>query len=181
MILVCYDFDATVEGNIERAMMREELTRKPFYAKMMTQSVYYLPESMASLETVRGWATSTNAEIFVFGNVNATIADKQKMAKQYVSHLRGLVNEMKDIAKIVRRDLFDFEETDFDDPKVNLRGWHTKVSGIENRYEELRKAINRVGDEDDELDLDMMTVYINNLKARFERVKEMKERAGKRK
>lgn len=172
-ILVCYDFDATDEGNIERALMRNELTGKPFYAKMMTQSVYYLPESMASLETVRRWAKSKNANIVVFGNIDANIDDRRKLAKGYVRFLKDLVEETKEIAIRIKDDLQEFEEN-IDDPETTLRGWHTKVSGITNRYEELRKAINRVGDKKDELHLEMMSAYIEKLQIRYERVKEMK-------
>ncbi len=175
MILVCYDFDATDEGNIERAIMRNELTGKPFYARMMTQSVYYLPESMQSLETVRRWAKSKNAEIIVFGNVDADLNDRKKLAKGYVRFLRDLVKEMREIAKMVKNDLQEFEDN-IDDPDQTLRGWHTKISGITNRFEELRKAINRVGDDDDELDLQMMDAYIERLQKRYDRVKEIKSR-----
>lgn len=175
MILVCYDFDDTDEGNIERTLMRNELTGKPFYAKMMTQSVYYLPESMASLESVRKWAKSRNAEIIVFGNVDADLHDSTKLAKGYVRFLKELVKEMREIAKSVKNDLQDFEDN-INDPNQSLRGWHTKISGITNRFEELRKAINRVGDDDDELDLEMMDAYIERLQKRYERVKEIKSR-----
>lgn len=175
MILVCYDFDDTNEGNIERALMRNELTGKPFYARMMTQSVYYLPESMASLETVRRWAKSRNAEIVVFGNVETDLRDRTKLAKGYVRFLKDLVQEMREIAKSVKKDLQEFEEN-IDDPDSSLRGWATKISGITNRYEELRVAINRVGDDDDELELEMMSAYIDRLQKRYDRVKEMKSR-----
>ncbi len=175
MILVCYDFDATDEGNIERTLMRNELTGKPFYARMMTQSVYYLPESMSSLDTVRRWAKSKNAEIIVFGDVHTDLQDKKKLVKGYVRFLKDLVIEMREIAKTVKNDLQDFEEN-IDDPDQTLRGWHTKVTGITNRFEELRKAINRVGDDDDELDLQMMDAYIDRLQKRYERVKEIKSK-----
>ncbi len=132
-ILVCYDFDATDEGNIERTLMRNELTGKPFYAKMMTQSVYYLPESMASLDNVRRWAKSKHANIVVFGNIDANIDDRRKLAKGYVRFLKDLVEETKEIAIRIKDDLQDFEDN-IDDQKKTLRGWHSKVSGITNRY-----------------------------------------------
>ena len=175
MILVCYDFDATDEGNIERALMRNELTGKPFYARMMTQSVYYLPESMASLDTVRKWAKSKVAEIIVFGDVDADLHDKQKLAKGYVRFLKDLVKEMREIAKRVKNDLQDFEDH-IDDPDASLRGWASKISGITNRFEELRKAINRVGDDDDELDIEMMSAYIERLQNRYAKVLAIKEK-----
>jgi len=178
MILVCYDFDATDEGNIERALMRNELTGKPFYARMMTQSVYYLPESMAPLENVRKWAKSKNAEITVFGNVDADLHDRKQLAKDYVRFLKDLVKEMREIAKSVKNDLQDFEEN-IDDPDQTLRGWHTKISGITNRFEELRKAISRVGDDDDELDLEMMSAYIARLQTRYAKVLAIKEKQRK--
>ena len=178
MILVCYDFEATAEGNIERTMMRDELTRKPFYANMMTQSVYYLPESLASLETVRRWARSKSADIRVFGNIDATIADRKKMAKDYVRYMRDLVSEMKQIAKRVKKDLQEFEEN-IEDEDETLRGWHSKISGITNRYEDLRKAINRVGDDDDELEMEMMASYVKTLEERYNKVKVMKAKQKK--
>ena len=175
MILVCYDFEATDEGNIERTMMRKELTRKPFYATMMTQSVYYLPESIATLDTVRRWATSKSADIRVFGNIDATIADRKKLAKDCIRHLKDLVSEMRMIAKSIKKDLQEFEEN-IEDKDTTLRGWHTKISGITNRFEDFRKAVSRVGDDDDELDLEMMASYIKTLETRYERVKLMKAR-----
>lgn len=175
MILVCYDFNSTDEGNIERTIMRNELTGKPFFARMMTQSVYYLPESMASLDTVRRWAKSKNADIRVFGNIDATIADRKKLAREYVRYLKDLVAEMKEIAKSVKKDLQEFEEN-IDDKDETLRGWHSKISGITNRFEDLRKAVNRVGDDDDELELEMMASYVKTLETRYDRIKLMKAR-----
>ena len=175
MILVCYDFEASNEGNIERTMMRNELTGKPFFARMMTQSVYYLPESMATLETVRRWAKSKSADIRVFGNIDATIADRKRLARDYVRYLKDLVSEMREIAKRVKKDLHEFEEN-IEDEDATLRGWHTKISGITNRFEDLRKAVSRVGDDDDELELEMMASYVKTLETRYERIKLMKAR-----
>lgn len=173
MVLVCYDFQATDEGNIERTMMRNELTGKPFYARMMTQSVYYLPESIASLDTVRRWAKSKSADIRVFGNIDATLADRKRLAKDYVRYLKDLVSEMRMIAKSVKKDLQEFEEN-IDDEDTTLRGWHSKISGITNRFEDLRKAVSRVGDDDDELELEMMASYVKTLQERYDRVRVMK-------
>lgn len=178
MILVCYDFLATEEGNRDRAIFRDQLTGKPFHAVQMTASVYYLPESVASLSEVRKWAKNTNADIRVFGNIEATINDKKKLAKGYYHHMLDIVKEVNEIAKRLRKELIEFEEN-IDDPERTLRGWATKVSGIVNRFEEIRKLINRVGDEDDEFHLDMLAVYVKGLTERYERVKDMKEKLKK--
>ena len=46
MILLCYDFhkhDESGSEDIERAELRAEITGKPYFAMMHTQSVYSLP------------------------------------------------------------------------------------------------------------------------------------------
>lgn len=173
MILVCYDFLATSEGNRDRAIFRDQLTGKPFHAVQMTASVYYLPESVASISEVRRWAKNTNADIRVFGNIEANLADKRKLAKGYYHHLLDIVKEVNEIAKRCRKELMEFEEN-IEDPDATLRGWATKISGVTNRFEEIRKLINRVGDSDDEFHLDMLATFVKALNERYERVKKMK-------
>ena len=175
MILICYDFDDTKEGNKERAIMQKELTKDPFHAKMLMESVYYLPVSMASVSSVREWAKPTNGEFIVFANVDADLHDKTKLAKGYVKLLRKLVTKMKEEATSVKNDLQDFEKN-IDHSNQNLRGWASKISGVRERFELVRKAVNRVGDDDDELDLEMMDDYIDRLEKRFKKVKELKPR-----
>lgn len=176
MILVCYDFS----DNLERAKLREELTSYPFYAKMMTQSVYYLPESVQSLRAVRKWANSSSErdKIVVFGDVNTSIKDQKKLVHQYYTHLQDIVQEITDTTKRIRKELLEFEE-EIEDPDVTLRGWATKVSSITNRFEEIRSMINKVGDEDDEFHLDMVATFVTKLDERYEKVRLMKERLNK--
>jgi len=175
LILVCYDFDDTEEGNKERAIMQKALTKDPFHAKMLYQSVYYLPVSMASVDSVRKWAKPVNGEFFVFGNVDTDLHGKTKLAKEYVKLLRKLVTKMKDKATIVKNDFQDFEKN-FDHSNQNLRGWASKISGARERFELVKNAVDRVGDDDDELDLEMMSDYINRLEKRFEKMKELRPR-----
>ena len=106
MILVCYDFS----DNLERAKLRDELTSYPFYAKMMTQSVYYLPESVQSLRAVRKWANQSSADIIVFGDVNTTLRDQKALVKKYYDHLQNVVQEVTDTTKRIRKELLEFEE-----------------------------------------------------------------------
>ncbi len=169
MILVCYDFS----DNLERAKLRDELTSYPFYAKMMTQSVYYLPESVQSLRAVRKWANQSSADIIVFGDVNTTLRDQKALVKKYYDHLQNVVQEVTDTTKRIRKELLEFEEN-IEDPDVTLRGWATKVSSIVNRFEEIRSMINKVGDEDDEFHLDMVATFVEKLDKRYERVRLMK-------
>lgn len=82
---------------------------------------------------------------------------------------------MKEEATSVKNDLQDFEKN-IDHSNQNLRGWASKISGVRERFELVRKAVNRVGDDDDELDLEMMNDYIDRLEKRFEKVKELKPR-----
>ena len=178
MILVCYDFDATHDGNMDRQRLRDELTSYPFYARMMTQSVYYLPESMQSLRAVRKWANQSTANIVVFGDAQAPLKDQKMLVKQYYKHLQNTVQEVTDTTKRIRRELLEFEEN-IEDPDVTLRGWATKVSSIKNRFEEIRTAINKVGDEDDEFHLDMVATFVDKLEDRYEKVKEMKIKINK--
>lgn len=172
-----YDFDATPEGNYERAEMRGELTRK-FRAKMMTQSVYFLPDTMASRATIERWGRSHNANIVVFGADLDDVGTK-RFAKNYLRYLKDLRKEMREIAVQVMVDLQDYEDaldkTIGTRKKVpSLKGWHLKVSAITNRFEELRKSINKVGDKDDELELQMLSSYIEKVVIRYERVKKLK-------
>ncbi len=198
MILVCYDFS----DNLERAKLREELTSFPFYAKMMTQSVYYLPESVQSLRAVRKWANSSSErdKIVVFGDVNTTIRDQKKLVYQYYTHLQDIVQEVTDTTKRIRKELLEFEETiEYDEVTVveevkqsdgtikkikvtkqnTMRGWATKVSSIRNRFDEIRSMINKVGDEDDEFHLDMVATFVTKLDERYEKVRIMKEKINK--
>ena len=181
MILLCYDFhkhDESGAEDIERAELRAEITGKPYYAMMHTQSVYYLPASMASLEVIKRWAKSKHAEIVVFGNVDLDLDVKRKFVNKYVSHLRSLLREVNENTKVRRRELLDFEE-DLENPDSSLRGWATKISGITNRFEEIRQAINRVGGKasNEEFELDKLATYVQyHLVERYERVKEMKKR-----
>ena len=175
LILICYDFDDTKEGNKERAIMQKELTKDPFHAKMLMESVYYLPVSMASVDSVREWAKSANGEFIIFANVDADLHDKTKLAKGYVKLLRKLVTKMKEKATLVKNDLQDFEKN-IDHSNKNLRGWASKISGVKERFELVRNAVNRVGDDDDELDLEMMDDYIDRLEKRFEKVKKLEPR-----
>lgn len=192
MILVCYDFS----DNLERAKLRDELTSYPFYAKMMTQSVYYLPESVQSLRAVRKWANQSSADIIVFGDVNTTLRDQKALVKKYYDHLQNVVQEVTDTTKRIRKELLEFEENiELDEIVVlekqpdgkmkkvtkpnNLRGWATKVSSIVNRFEEIRSMINKVGDEDDEFHLDMVATFVEKLDERFVRVKAMKDKINK--
>lgn len=198
MILVCYDFS----DNLERAKLREELTSYPFFAKMMTQSVYYLPESVQSLRAVRKWANSSSErdKIVVFGDVNTTLKDQKKLVHQYYSHLQNIVQEVTDTTKRIRKELLEFEENiELDEIEVEevvklangktkvvkvkkqntMRGWATKVSSITNRFDEIRSMINKVGDEDDEFHLDMVASFVEKLDKRYERVRLMKEQINR--
>ena len=172
LILVCYDFDDTTEGNKERAIMQKELTKDPFNAKMLMESLYYLPVSMASVNSVREWAKPTNGEFIIFGNVDVNLDQKTKLAKGYVQLLKKLVTKMKEEATSVKNDFQDFEKN-FDHSNQNLRGWASKISGARERFELVRNAVNRIGDDDDELDLEMMNDYIDRLEKRFEKMKEL--------
>ena len=172
LILVCYDFDDTTEGNKERAIMQKELTKDPFHAKMLMESLYYLPVSMASVNSVREWAKPTNGEFIIFGNVDVNLHQKTKLAKGYVQLLKKLVTKMKEEATSVKNDFQDFEKN-FDHSNQNLRGWASKISGARERFELVRNAVNRIGDDDDELDLEMMNDYIDRLEKRFEKMKEL--------
>jgi len=186
MILLCYDFhkhDESGSEDIERAELRAEITGKPYFAMMHTQSVYYLPASMASLEVIKRWARSKHAEIVVFGNVDLDLDVKRKFVNKYVSHLRSLLREVNENAKIRRRELLDFED-DVENPDTSLRGWATKISGITNRFEEIQQAINRVGGKasNEEFELDKLATYVKyHLVERYERVKDMKKKMRGRK
>ena len=170
MILVCYDFS----DNLERAKLRDELKGYPFYAKMMTESVYYLPDyDGKTLRAVRKWANQSSADIVVFGDVNTTLKDQKALVKGYYTHLQDIVKEVTDTTKRIRKELLEFEE-EIEDPDVTLRGWATKVSSITNRFEEIRSMINQVGDEDDEFHLDMVASFVEKLDKRYERVRLMK-------
>ena len=176
-ILVAYDFDSTTEnGNYERAELRGELVRK-FRAKMMSQSVYFLPDTMASRATIERWARSHNATIFVFG-ADLDDAGQRRFAKTYYRYLKDLRKEMREIAVQVMVQLQDYEDSlgqklKKGEKEPSLKGWHLKVSAIENRFEELRKSINKVGDKDDELELQVLSAYIEKVVKRYERVKEL--------
>ena len=175
MILVCYDFS----DNLERAKLREELTSYPFYAKMMTQSVYYLPDyDGKTLRAVRKWANQSDADIVVFGDVNTTLKDQKALVKGYYTHLQEVVGEITDTTERIREELLDFEEK-IEDPDVTLRGWATKVSSIKNRFEEIRSMINKVGDKHDEFHLDMIATFVEKLDKRYERVRLMKVEINK--
>lgn len=144
----------------------------------MTQSVYFLPDSMASRATIEHWARSQNATIVVFG-ADLDLAGQRRFAKNYLRYLKDLRKEMREIAVQVMTDLQDYEDaldkTIGTRKKVpSLKGWHLKVSAITNRFEELRKSINKVGDKDDELELQMLSAYIEKVIKRYERVKTLK-------
>lgn len=170
MILVVYDFRDTPEGNRERNKLREELTSAPFFAVMMNQSVYYLSATVASLETVRKWARSTEADIKVFGNVDATIRDKQHMVRDYYNHLKDIVKEVNEIAFNRFKEIQEFEDK-IGTEGASLKGWHNKISGVENRFSEIRKLINRVGDDQDEFELEKLASFVKTLKKRYDRLK----------
>jgi len=190
MILLCYDFhkkDDEPEGaeNKARANLRTEITSKPYYAVMHTQSVYYLPASMQSLETIKRWARNKHAEIVVFGNVELDLDIKRKMVNKYVAHLRQILREVNEDAKARRRELLDFEE-DIDNPDTSLRGWASKPKKLALRFEEIRHAINRVGKNEHatnaEFELDKLATYVEvNLVQRYERVRKMKAKVRGRK
>jgi hypothetical protein len=193
MILLCYDFHKTDNSGLEdvmRAGLRSEITGKPYYALMHTQSVYYLPASMASLDVIKRWARSKHAEIVVFGNVELDLDIKKKFVNKYIRHLRSLLREVNENAKERRRELLDFEEELDSNKDPSLRGWATKITGITNRFEEIRQAINRVGGKskkeklatDAEFELDKLATYVEvNLVQRYERVRQMKLKARGRK
>ncbi len=187
MILLCYDFHKKDESGAEakeRADLRKEITKKPIYALMHTQSVYYLPATMASFEVMKRWARSKYAEIVVFGNVELDIDVKRKFVNKYISHLRIILRDVNEKAKRCRREILDFEE-DIDNPDETLRGWHKKVGDIVYDFEEIRKAINRVGNKNisnEEFELDKLAVYVQyHLVERYERVRDMKKKMRGRK
>lgn len=173
--IVAYDFDSDAQGNMERNATRAELVHK-FKAKMYTQSVYIVIDTMATREALERWASSQRADIVVFG---ADLDDKgqRRFAKGYLRYLKDLIREMRDIANIVRKDLIDFEEDMT--PKSSLKGWHNKIAGMTNRFEDLQKAINKVGDEEDELDLQMLSAYVERISERYDRVRLIKEKLNK--
>lgn len=199
MILVCYD----LKDNMTRAKFREQLTSYPFYGKMMTESVYYLPETIASLRAVRKFANSikldhSSDQIVVFGDVNTKLKDQKKLVIEYVTHLQEIVHEVDSTTERIRDELLEFEENiHLDEIEVmekqsngkmmkvikqnNLRGWATKVSSIRNRFEEIRTMINKVGDKHDEFELDKISSLVDKLDERFERVKVMKDKINKEK
>jgi hypothetical protein len=188
MILLCYDFHKKDESGTEndlRAKLRTEITRKPYFAVMHTQSVYYLPATMQSLDTIKRWARNKHAEIVVFGNVELDIDVKRKMVNKYVARLRHILREVNEDAKARRRELLDFEE-DIDSSDATLRGWASKPNKLKLRFEEIRHAINRVGKNEHatnaEFELDKLATYVEvNLIQRYERVRNMKKKMRGRK
>jgi len=172
-ILVAYDFSTKGNGNYERAELRGNLVRK-YRAKKMSDSVYYLPNTMASRETIERFAKSTNAEIFVFG-ADLNDAGKKRFAKGYYRYLKDLRQEMREIAVRVMDQLQDYEDrvglpVKKGEKEPSLKGWHLKISAITNRFEELQKSINKVGDKDDELELQMLSAYIDRVIKRYDRL-----------
>lgn len=172
-ILIAYDFSTKGNGNYERAELRGELVRK-YRAKMMSQSVYFLPDTMASRATIERWASSHNADIFVFG-ADLDDAGQKRFAKNYLRYLKDLRKEMREIAVDVMDQLQEYEDS-LGQPvrkgkkAPSLKGWHLKISAITNRFEELQKSINKVGDKDDELELQMLSAYIDRVIKRYDRL-----------
>lgn len=180
MVVVSYDFKANPKGNSQRIKFHRIITGQPFYASMMNQSVYYMYASLASLSFVRSWADETNADIKVFGMGDIRKSDARRYAKQYVDNLKEMLQEVYEIAEHCRDKLLEFEEN-IEDPEYDLRGIPAKIAGAEQRFEEMRKAINKIqhheGEEKakrDEFKLDVIAVFFKNLKERYDRVKEMR-------
>lgn len=178
MILVVYDFRDTPEGNAERNKLRIQLTSAPFHAKMMNQSVYYLSATIASLEAVRKWARSTEADIKVFGNVDATIRDRQRLANDYLAHLHDTVKEVDEIVHERFKELQKFEDT-LDDEDASIRGWTKKINGAKSRFDEIRKLVSRFGSDRDEFQLEKLATFVKMLEKRYERVQEAWEQRKK--
>ena len=173
MILLVYDFKATPEGNAERARMRNKITSPPFYGMMMTESVYMCSELVVKLRTVNEWADDTDADIRVFSNIQTSVRNRKKLAKQFVQHLDDVVGEVNDIARDVFQQLKEFEDN-IENEKT-IRGWYRKVESVTNRYDEIQKLINRVGDDRDEFEFQKLASFMKELTKRYDRVKDMWE------
>ena len=178
LILVLYDFPNTEEGNHARTVFRNELTGKRFHAMQVTQSCYLMPKSNASTATVKYWSKQfndiDNVEIMIFNDASWEPKQKQRLAKQYVRHLHDLVEEVNIFGKDLWKQLKEWEERVADeDPDVSLRGWATKMKGITGRFEEIQKTINRVGNEDDEFELQKLSAFVDRLDIRFNKGKEL--------
>ena len=176
LILVLYDFVNSDEGNHARTVFRNELTGKRFHAMMVTQSCYLLPASNASRATVKHWSSqfSQISTVMIFNDADFEPKLKQKLSKQYVRHLHDLVEEVNMFGKDLWKQLKEWEEKVADeDPDISLRGWATKMAGITGRFEEIQKTINRVGNEDDEFELQKLSAFVDRLDVRFEKGKEL--------
>lgn len=181
-MLIVYDFKDNAIGNRDRNIFQRQITSKPFYGVQKTASVYLVLYTVANLEKVRKWANKTHADIVVFGDVETSVRDNKRVSKLYYKRLVEITDEVKGIAKKLRVQLIEFEE-DYDNPDRTLRGWATKMSGITNRYEEIKQLIDKVGkkDGDDEFDMESLKLHVKKLDERFEKVKDMKLKLGKKK
>ena len=178
MVLVIYDFDTSEDGNRERNAIRQVLTSKPFYAKMMNQSCYFFPASLASLSAVRKWASNIHADIKVFG-IDTTLKDKRNLAHQYVEHLHGVVGEVNEIGVSIWEDLKNFEERTADAMKLDdlpkMQGWHRKLEGVSNRFSEIQSLIHKVGGTKDEFELFKLNAFIKEISGRYEHARKARD------
>jgi len=181
-MLIVYDFKDTPEGNRDRNIFQRQITSKPFYGVQKTASVYLCLYSVINLDKVRKWANTTHADIVVFGDVETSVRDNKRVSKLYYKRLVQITEEVKTIARNLRIQLIEFEDN-YDDPERTLRGWATKMSGITNRYEEIKQLIDKVSkkDSEDEFDMESLKLHVKKLNERFEKVKDMKLKLGKKK
>lgn len=178
LVLILYDFPNTDEGNHARTEFRNDLTGKKHHAMQVTQSCYLMTKDNWNQSTSnfynRRYNQIDHVVIMVFNDASWEPKQKQRLAKQYVRHLHDLVEEVNIFGKDLWKQLKEWEEKVADeDPKISLRGWATKMAGITGRFEEIQKTINRVGNEDDEFELQKLSAFVDRLDARFEKGKEL--------
>ncbi len=174
LVLILYDFNS----DKMRTKFRNELKGKTHHAMEVTQSCYLMTKETVSDATLAYWNRKYNqmedTTIMIFNDASWEPKQKQRLAKKYVKHLHNLVEEANVFAKDAWKRVKEWEEKVADeDPEVDLRGWATIMAGARGRFEEIQKTINRVGNEDDEFELQKLSAFVDRIDARFKKGKEL--------
>ena len=170
-ILVMYDVSR--DENQKRDRMREKLI-SIFGGKQMTQSCYMMPKSVALIDEIKRWGHDNNIELKVIGMTVDLIAAKT-LTEEYTAELKMRLAEVDEEAEEIWKDLLE-KEDHIDNPKKSrMNGFQQKIRSIRSMFDDLKKIINKYGNDSNVFQLEKVVIFINNIEKRYNRFMAMKK------
>ena len=169
-LLLLYDVEIT--ANSKRNWIRSKIKRQ-WGGHMLNQSCYIIPNTIATKAQLESWGRENDTNIVVFG-LEADPEQIKTLTARYEKDMNDRFDGIKQFGNGIWDDLRKVEEN-IDDPDLSrMTGFHKKIDGIKNQFEDLQRIIDKLGDEHATADLQREYAFIDKLETRFEKLKAQK-------